>query len=103
MPIALRKDKRAYPSHPMSNFVTYNRVSPIIYSFLSSYSEVIEALNHPRWRCAIKEEMSTLVQNDTQSLVSMPAEKSVFGCRWVFIGEVGPTSLVDWLKDQNYW
>lgn len=88
----------------MSNFVTYNSVSPTFYAFLISLfnasipKTVVEVLSHQGWRPSMEEEMFVLVQNDTRSLVSPPVGNSIVSCRWVFIMKIGPTGLINRLK-----
>ena len=42
--------------------------------------------------------MNALSSNGTLELVTLSLEKSLVGCRWVYIVKVGPDGQVDWLK-----
>ena len=57
-----------------------------------------EALSHPGWRSAIREEMDAMNGNDTWNLVHLPTEKKVIGCRWVFVVKVNLDGSVARLK-----
>lgn len=95
-PIALRKGKRSCTSHSISNFVNYNDLSPEHCAFvthLESYSipkSVSEAVGHPGWTIAMKEEMSALLHNQTWDLVPLPSGKRAIGCKWVYTIKVNP-------------
>uniref|UniRef100_A0A2N9HEH7 Integrase catalytic domain-containing protein n=1 Tax=Fagus sylvatica TaxID=28930 RepID=A0A2N9HEH7_FAGSY len=43
-----------------------------------------EALNNPRWKAAMVEEMEALQKNSTWKLVELPKDKKTVGCKWVF-------------------
>ena len=42
--------------------------------------------------------MAALHSTDTWDLVTLPIDKSLVGCRWVYIVKIGPDDLVDRLK-----
>lgn len=71
----------------MSNFDTYDHLSPAycaFVAFLSSISlplSVLGVLSHPGWKATMEEEMSALQQNDTWKLVSFP--KGVHSLVWI--------------------
>ena len=44
------------------------------------------------------EEMATLHSTSTWDLVTLPTEKSLVGCRWVYTITIGPDGEVDCLK-----
>ena len=44
---------------------------------------VHEALNHPGWNGAMKEEMDNCEETQTWSLVPPPSDANILGCRWV--------------------
>ena len=74
LPIALHKGKHQC-AHPISSFVSYNRLSSSSCSFIASLGSihlpniVREALSHPSWRSAMMEETQTLDDNGSWSLV----------------------------------
>ncbi|MCR2848144.1 hypothetical protein KN825_16575, partial [Weizmannia coagulans] len=80
LPIALRKGKRQC-THPISSFVSYDRLSHSSRSFIASLNSTStpnslpEALSHPGWRKAMIDEMDALDANETWDLVELPAGK----------------------------
>ena len=104
-PIAVRKGTRSTRNpYPIYNFLSYHRLSPSYNAFVSTLSNVSipktvkEAMNHPGWRNAMLEEMDALHSNGTWELVSLPKDKTVVGCKWVFNVKVGPNERIDRLK-----
>ena len=58
-------------------------------TFLANVSDsecviVVEALQNGRWKEAMVDEYTDLLKNKTQSLVELPPDKKIIGCRWVF-------------------
>lgn len=45
---------------------------------------VAEALSHPGWRQATIEELDSIYQNHTWSLIPATDNMNILGCRWVF-------------------
>ena len=65
-------------------------------SSLSSVSiskTIGESLSHSGWRQAMVGEMSALHKSGTWELVSLPAGKSIVGCRWVYAVKIGRLAL----------
>jgi hypothetical protein len=89
LPIAQRKGVRSCTHHPVSDFVSYQHLSPSYRSFVSKLSSVSiprnlqEALSDPKWRTAMQEEMKALHKNKTWDLVKLPNEEE--GC-WMQVG-----------------
>eukprot|EP00252_Welwitschia_mirabilis_P002409 TRINITY_DN1235_c0_g1_i6.p1 TRINITY_DN1235_c0_g1~~TRINITY_DN1235_c0_g1_i6.p1 ORF type:complete len:1428 (+),score=264.56 TRINITY_DN1235_c0_g1_i6:585-4868(+) len=89
-PIAIRKSVRSCTKHPISNFVSYDSLSPSYRAFVLSVSSVSipqdwrEALQKMEWKEAMNEEMKALAKNETWELVKAPKEKRTVGCKWVF-------------------
>ncbi|KAL3512094.1 hypothetical protein ACH5RR_024811 [Cinchona calisaya] len=58
IPIALRKGKRACTDHPIYNFVSYKKLSPSHYAFVSNLNKIQvpntmhKALKVPEWKAA---------------------------------------------------
>jgi hypothetical protein len=50
----------------------------------SSYKEAVNSREAKHWIAAMKEELDSLNQNETWSLVEPPTNKRVIGCKWVF-------------------
>ncbi|KAE8673438.1 Detected protein of unknown function [Hibiscus syriacus] len=90
-PIALRKGVRSCTTkHPISNFVSYHKLSPDFKAFSTRIMDdelpksIHEALEVPRWREAVFEELKALKKNDTWDLTPLPEEKRSIGSKWVF-------------------
>ena len=105
LPTALHKGKRSTVNpHPVYNFLSYHRLSPSYFAFVSALLSVSipktvhEALSHQGWKQAMIDEMVALESNHTWELVPPPLGKSVVGCKWVFNVKVGPGRQVDRLK-----
>jgi hypothetical protein len=82
IPIAQHKGVRSCIHHSISNFVSYEDISPSYRSFVSKLSSVSiprnlqEALSDPTWRTVMQEEMKTLHKNQTWDLVKFPNGKN---------------------------
>jgi len=57
-----------------------------------------EALAVPEWKNVVLEEMRALEKNNTWSLVELPQDKKVVGCKWVFTVKVKPDGSVERYK-----
>lgn len=44
-----------------------------------------ETLNDPKWICAMKEELVSIMKNNTWELVDLPQGKKPISVRWVYI------------------
>lgn len=84
-PIALRKGTREctkYPLYPISNFVSYHKLSPTFRAFSASITEdeipksIHDALVILRWKEAVLEEMKALEKNKTWDLTLLPKRKT---------------------------
>ncbi|XP_019256261.1 PREDICTED: uncharacterized protein LOC109234647 [Nicotiana attenuata] len=90
VPIAHKKGVRSCTKHPLSNFVSYNSLSPsyrafaLCISFVSIPRNWREAFADSRWKQAMIEEMKALSKNETWDLVTSPLNKKLVGCKWVF-------------------
>jgi hypothetical protein len=97
LPIALRKPARtrATPGHlkdfvgyrhNIANFISYQHCSPTFQSFIASLDSVSipsywkVALEDPKWREAMLDEMRALEKNETWELVDLPQGKQSVGC-----------------------
>ncbi|KAE8731219.1 Detected protein of unknown function [Hibiscus syriacus] len=90
-PIALRKGVRSCTTkHPISNFVSYHKLSPDFKAFSTRIMDdelpksIHEALEVPRWREVVFEELKALKKNDTWDLTPLPEGKRSIGSKWVF-------------------
>ena len=59
---------------------------------------VFEALAHPSWRSAMKEEMYALTDIGTWDLIRLPTRKKAIDCHWVFTVKVNPDGPIARLK-----
>ncbi|CAJ2657582.1 unnamed protein product [Trifolium pratense] len=89
-PVAVRKPVRSCTKHPLSNFISYSKLSSSFSAFTSKLSSVEipknvqVALEVPKWREAVLEEMKALEKNKTWSVMTLPDGKKTVGCKWVF-------------------
>ncbi|OMO54865.1 Integrase, catalytic core [Corchorus capsularis] len=76
--------------YPMSHYVSNNNLSESNKSFVNQLSGVAipnrvqEALDDPKWKAAMNEEMNSLQKNQTWEIVECPPGKKPVGCRWVY-------------------
>ena len=68
--------------------MSYDSLSSTYHALVSSLSSCIsqdwkEAINDPKWKVAMVEEMQALSKNNTWELVSLPSGKKPEGCKWV--------------------
>ncbi|KAH9658792.1 hypothetical protein KPL70_023626 [Citrus sinensis] len=90
LPIASRKRVHSCTKYPMSNYISYDKLSPNFLAFTSQLSSVEipknihEALRVPEWRKAIEEEMRALGKNQIWEVTDLPKGKKTVGCKWVF-------------------
>ena len=90
-PIAVQKGVRSCTNHPISNFVSYHRLSTSLKAFVTHLDSkkampknVYEALKIPEWREAVMEEMRALEKNGTWKITDLPSGKRPVGYKWVF-------------------
>ena len=57
----------------------------VIYSVPKSFQEIKERDDQTQWELAIKDELNSLLINDTWKIVSKPLNKNIVTCKWVFI------------------
>ena len=89
-PTRCELDLKAKTKYPISNHVSYHRLSKSYASYvlqlssISIPSNIQEALGDTRWTQAMAEEMAALEKNSTWDLVPLPNGKKIVGCKWVF-------------------
>ena len=78
------------PTHPISNCVSYKRVTPNHAAFLSTISNYQEPQNFHEansqevWKEAMQEELKALDQHNTWSITKLPTGKKAVGCKWIY-------------------
>ncbi|GKV14238.1 hypothetical protein SLEP1_g25140 [Rubroshorea leprosula] len=77
-------------SYSISHFIAYDKFSPTHRSFLAAIStkdepkSFSEAIQDPKWRQAMKAEIDALEKNNTWTLETLPPDKRLIGCKWVY-------------------
>ncbi|KAL0550799.1 hypothetical protein IC582_009862 [Cucumis melo] len=90
IPIALRKGTRSCTKHPICNYVSYDNLSPQFRAFTASLDSTIipkniyTALECPKWKNVVMEEMKALEKNRTWEICALPKGHKIVGCKWVF-------------------
>ena len=89
----MRRAPRTCPSrykYPISNYVSPPHLSPSYRAFANHLSFVSipyklqDALNDPKLKVSIVEEMKALKKNCSWELVKLLKGKKAVGCNWVF-------------------
>jgi hypothetical protein len=114
-PIALRKPIRRthIPAHlkdcigykhDLAKFVSYENCSSSFKGFLTSLDSTSlpkdwrDAVQDPKWKAAMMEEMKALEKNGTWKLVELPRGKQPVGCKWIFTVKQNPDGKVERYK-----
>ena len=90
LPIALRKGTRACTHHPISHFVSYDRIYPSfrVFALLVAFESIprshVEAVQVREWKAAMDHEVEALVSRGTWTLVPHPENANIVTCKWVF-------------------
>ena len=90
VPITFHKGVISCTTHPIVDFVSYERLSPQFRAFTTNLSKVDiprdihEALQHPNEKVVVHEEIKALEKNGTWELTKLPLGKSIVGCQWIF-------------------
>ncbi|XP_073102506.1 uncharacterized protein [Elaeis guineensis] len=97
------KDRVGY-KYDITNFVSYESLSPSYQSFIASLSSISIPKNwkvakeDPKWKAAMLEEMRALEKKNTWEPVSLLAGQQTVGCKWIFIVKQTPEGTVEWYK-----
>ncbi|TYK26805.1 reverse transcriptase [Cucumis melo var. makuwa] len=87
LPIALRKGTRSCTKHSISNYVSYENLSPQFRAFTASLDSttisknIYIALEYPEWKNAVMEEMKALEKNNTWEICALPKGHKPVGCK----------------------
>ena len=82
VPIALRKGIHSCTQHPISNYVSYDHLSPVFRAFLVNLSgveiskSIEEALKILEWKNVVLEEMQAFEKNGTWEVMTKPKRKT---------------------------
>ncbi|XP_020700434.1 uncharacterized protein LOC110112523 [Dendrobium catenatum] len=57
-----------------------------------------QASKHPHWQIAMQEEINALHKQQTWSLVPVPPNKPILGCKWTYKTKMHPTGKLDRYK-----
>jgi len=113
LPIALRKETRSTAGkpptrygfeHDISNYVSYESLSPTYRAFVASLQSTTipkdwkEAKLDPKWRNAMLEELAALEKNKTWELVPSPMGKKIVSCKWVYTVKQNPDGKIERYK-----
>ncbi|KAM2668187.1 hypothetical protein EV2_019802 [Malus domestica] len=78
------------PKHSISNYVSYQKLTPSHAAFLSTISShnepqnFHEANNQDVWKEAMREELKALDLHKTWSITKLPKGKKAVGCKWIY-------------------
>ncbi|KAA0057215.1 dual specificity protein phosphatase 12-like [Cucumis melo var. makuwa] len=88
--IALRKGTRSCTQHSISNYVSYENLSPQFRAFTASLDSttilknIHIALECNEWKNAVMEEIQALEKNKTSEICGIPKGHKLVGCKWVY-------------------
>lgn len=71
-------------THSMRTRSKASDFKPKVYLEHTEPTSLHDALTHPVWLAAMKEEYTALIRNKTCKLVQLPPNRRVIGCNWVF-------------------
>ena len=104
IPITIRKGVRFCVKCPISNYLTHSRLSSQFKAFTTTVDAMVvpqniqEALNDPKWKEAVMEEIKAHIGNHTWDIVEYPKDKKIVGCKWVFIVKYRSDESIDRYK-----
>ncbi|CAL2225705.1 unnamed protein product [Prunus armeniaca] len=83
-------DLKAKGKYLINNYISLNRLSESCVHYVKQLADisvpnsVTEALEDPKWKEAMNEEMRALQKNVTWELVPLSHGKKIVGCRWIY-------------------
>ncbi|MDV3195232.1 MAG: reverse transcriptase domain-containing protein, partial [Sweet potato little leaf phytoplasma] len=90
LPITLRKEKRTCTKHPITQHVSYQKLSQHHLAYVSKISNanipnnIQEALADQDWNLAVMDEVHALERNGTWDLIPLENNQKLVGCKWLF-------------------
>ncbi|CAN1158567.1 Retrovirus-related Pol polyprotein from transposon TNT 1-94 [Linum perenne] len=101
-PIALRKGTRECTRHPIQRYVHYGRLNPEFNAFTTHLDteprNIAEAMQIPKWKQAVQEEIAALEKNQTWKIVTLPPGKRKVDCKWIFTTKYNSDGSVERYK-----
>lgn len=85
-------------AHPMLTSSKIGCLLPSLYLAQLEPTSVKAALSSPQWLAAMKEEHTTLLKNNTWTLVNLPPNRKAIGCKWVFRIKDNPDGTINKYK-----
>jgi hypothetical protein len=64
----------------------------------STYREVMSRPDSAQWEAAMKDEIDSIIKNNTWELVDLPPERKAIGCKWVYIRKRTATGKIERYK-----
>ncbi|XP_070015759.1 uncharacterized protein [Nicotiana sylvestris] len=93
-------------NYPISNYISYNNISPKYTAFLAAFSSVTEpqsyteAAQDPSWIEAMQAEIKALQENNTWEIVNLPEGKKPIRCKWIYKVKYKATGEVEKVKSR---
>ena len=90
--------------HPISTTISYDRYTPLFQSYIFAYNLETEpktfrqAMKSEKWTKAANEELHALELNKTWTVETLPKDKNVVGCKWVFTIKYNANGTVERYK-----
>lgn len=80
--------------HQMQTRAKSGIYKPKVYMAAVEPTSINEALQLEHWKSAMQDELLALQRNNTWTLVSLPPDRKVIGCKWVFKTKENPDGTV---------
>jgi Reverse transcriptase (RNA-dependent DNA polymerase) len=100
----LEQKENASTSHPISHYVSFETLPPAYKTFVTSLHsnstpcEWRKAMQDPKWKYVMFEDMRALIKNDTWDMIPRPSGKNTVRCKWVYSIKHTPEGKVDRFK-----